>query len=563
MSEESEFAELAPWLVAVLTLVGVGLRVLLLGSSGMGLDETVSVWLANHSVGEVLHWTARIDQHPPLYYLLLHAWMGLNGASPYDVRLLSVLFGAATIPVIYLTGKRMAGATVGFAAAVLLALSPFNIRFAQDARMYTCLTFSAAVASYALVRLLTDSRTAQPIGGQFRAYVRAWRTPPPVVPSPAKAFSYKVDASDRAGWQGWVARHHWSPLQTVETDLAWVVFVLFSAATLLTHNTAVLFVLATNIFVLGLLLYRRSNRPQVWKDFRAPSLSDWVKAQIGILLLWSPWALPFVRQASAVFEDFWLPKPTWDTVGQALKSLLNAATPTPAGAHESIALWAVYALVLVLGVVRLRRNLAHFFFLAALVAIPVLGELLVSLRRPVFYDRTLIWLSIPLLLLLAVGIAQLRFRPLVLLALAALASVNLFSAADYYRFAQNENWNDAAGYVSLFAEKGDLVLFNEPRAQIPFDYYFSFYEDRYGVLVEKHGVPVDIVEDGIVGSRITESDIPGIALLLNGRRRAWLVSNHRSFADPAGLVPQTLAATMHLTRQRDFHGGQVQLYEAP
>jgi len=46
---------------------------------------------------------------PPLYYLLLHYWIALNGDTPYYVRLLSVLFGAGTIPVIYLIGKRMSG----------------------------------------------------------------------------------------------------------------------------------------------------------------------------------------------------------------------------------------------------------------------------------------------------------------------------------------------------------------------------------------------------------------------------------------------------------------------
>ena len=42
--------------------------------------------------------------------------------------------------------------------------------------MYTLLTFNAAVAIYALVRLLTDPRSVKPIGSQFREYLHAWRT---------------------------------------------------------------------------------------------------------------------------------------------------------------------------------------------------------------------------------------------------------------------------------------------------------------------------------------------------------------------------------------------------
>src|SRR5512138_17145 len=142
MNEEIDIDELAPWLVIILILIGGFLRVLLLDSKGMWLDETFSVWLANHSIADMLQWIVKIDQHPPLYYGLLHFWMGIVGNKPYELRLLSVLFGTATIPVIYLIGKRMAGAMVGLAAAVLLAFSLFNISNAQEMRMYTLLTFN-------------------------------------------------------------------------------------------------------------------------------------------------------------------------------------------------------------------------------------------------------------------------------------------------------------------------------------------------------------------------------------------------------------------------------------
>src|SRR5512134_37963 len=127
MNEEFEIDELAPWLVIVITFVGGWLRVYLLSSKGLWLDETFSIWMANHSVSDMLQWIVRIDQHPPLYYLLLHYWIALNGDTPYDVRLLSALFGAGTIPVIYLIGKRISGTVLGLTAAVLLAFSPFNI----------------------------------------------------------------------------------------------------------------------------------------------------------------------------------------------------------------------------------------------------------------------------------------------------------------------------------------------------------------------------------------------------------------------------------------------------
>src|SRR4030042_2967913 len=161
MYEESEIEERGPWLLIIITLIGGGLRVFLIANKGLWLDETLSIWVSNHSVVDMLQWIAKIDQHPPLYYLLLHYWIALNGDTPYDVRFLSVLFGAGTIPIVYLIGKRISGTVMGVAAAVFLALSLFNIYYAQETRMYTLLTFNAAVAIYALVRLLTDSRSVR------------------------------------------------------------------------------------------------------------------------------------------------------------------------------------------------------------------------------------------------------------------------------------------------------------------------------------------------------------------------------------------------------------------
>jgi hypothetical protein len=561
INEENEIEGLAPWLVIGLTLVGLWLRVYLLGSKGLWLDETFSIWLANHSLVDMLQWIARIDQHPPLYYLLLHYWIELNGDTPSSVRLLSALFGAATIPVIYLIGKRLSGVVVGLAAAVFLALSPFNIRFSQETRMYTCLAFFAAVAIYALVRLLTDSRSARPIGSQFREYLHAWRTSRQPAPDSEGDFSYQDEARYHTGWRDWIYRHRWLPIQAIETDLAWVAFIVFSAATLLSHNTAVLFLLASNIFVLGLMLFQRLMKPGSLPAMQAPSFGNWVKAQIGIFLLWSPWIYAFIGQAGRVYQEFWIPKPGWNTAIQALKSFLNAFMSGQASLAKLI--WILYALAFCLGLVYYSKKFTRFLFLAALFAIPFLGELIVSIRRPIFYDRTLIWTTIPLFLVLAAGIAQLRFRLLMIGVLGILGTNYLFSAGDYYRFMRNEDWSNPAGFVANFVQKDDLILFNASRVQIPFDYYFIPYENLYDLQVEKHGVPVELFDSGVLEPKMTESDIPGLVSLLSGRKRVWLVYGYNWNTDPTGLIPQTLASEMKLILKRDFYGGQVQVYEVP
>ncbi len=62
------------WLVSI-TLLGLALRVWAIGAKGLWLDEAFSIWMARQPLGDLLGWIVRIDQHPPLYYVLLHCWL--------------------------------------------------------------------------------------------------------------------------------------------------------------------------------------------------------------------------------------------------------------------------------------------------------------------------------------------------------------------------------------------------------------------------------------------------------------------------------------------------------
>jgi hypothetical protein len=355
MNEEIDFEEFAPWLVIIITLVGGFLRLLLLGKKGCG-------WMKRSAYG----WPAKVLQiccsglsgstnTHPFIILLLHYWIALNGDTPYYVRLLSVLFGAGTIPIIYLIGKRMSGAVMGLAAAVFLALSLFNIFFAQETRMYTLLTFNAAVAIYALVRLLTDSHALSgpsavnfgnicmpgvPLGrlNQTPKKSSAIRMRPAINPDGGHGFSAIVGC----------------PSSTIETDLAWIAFIVFSAATMLSHNTAVFFPLATNIFVLGLMLFQRIKKSKSPPGFQAPSIGNWVKAQIGIFCYGVHGSFPLSSKPASVYQRFWIPEPTWDSVIQVLKTFLIHPRRIPAS--QAMVIWILYVLVLGLGLVHFRKK---------------------------------------------------------------------------------------------------------------------------------------------------------------------------------------------------------------
>ena len=550
--------------LGAVTVLGFLLRAWELGAKGLWLDEAFSVWLGWQPLGELLAWVVKIDQHPPLYYALLHLWIKIAGDSPDNVRMLSAVLGTLTIPVMYLLGRRLMGTTVGLLAASILALSPFHVRFAQEARMYTTLMLNASLALLALSYLLADPRSADMrIGRQLGAFSRTWR----------------VD-------------HCRLPTSAVSTDLAWIGFMVFTTATLLSHNTAILFPIAANLFVLSFIIWRRaaggwrqgsgirgqgarkrdqgsdaapptgrpptSNLQPPASIFQPPTLSNWLIAQLGVFLLWSPWLVAFAIQAAGVDQEFWIPWPTLGAVLDTFKTFLSAMLPTRQIGSANV-IWAAYGFLAILGIVRLRKQPALVAFLAFLFLTPIVGELLVSLRRPIFDDRTLIWATLPLYLLLAAGIAQLRYRPYVLVAVAILVTVNFLSLRQYYTFFGKEEWDKAAAYVGERVEKEDMLLFNATWVQIPFDYYFR-YQNRP---VTQHGAPVDLFDRGVLEPKMAESDLPRLRELISDKKRVWLIYSHNWYTDPKNLIPTALSQDLKQLDQRRFDGLEVRLYGVP
>jgi hypothetical protein len=279
-------------------------------------------------------------------------------------------------------------------------------------------------------------------------------------------------------------------------------------------------------------------------------------AQVGVLVLWSPWLGAFVRQSVAVYGEFWISAPTWRTVVGVLRDFLVAFMPPRIG--WAWVIWTFYGVLLCLGAFRLRRQGARLALLLTLFLTPLAGELVVSLWRPIFYDRTLIWASIPLYLLLALGICQLRYRSFVLVALAVVATIGGLSVREYDLRFQKEQWDEAAAYVAARVEPGDLILFNATWVQIPFDFYFRAYDLPTGV--EERGVPVDLFDRGVLEPKMAAGDLPRLKTLIRGRERVWLVYSHQWYTDPQGLVTAGLEEAMALQTRRRFYGVEVRLY---
>ena len=139
-------------LAVVITALGAALRFYHLGARSFWFDEALSIAYARLPATQFLKlpWAPWVNVNMALYYALLRSWLHL-GSGETAVRALSAIFGAATVPFIYLIGRRIYGSATGALAALLLALNAFDIRYSQEARAYALEMLLVTAATFLLL----------------------------------------------------------------------------------------------------------------------------------------------------------------------------------------------------------------------------------------------------------------------------------------------------------------------------------------------------------------------------------------------------------------------------
>ncbi len=106
------------------------------------------------SATDTIHSLALEDpQHPPLYFLMARVWMQEFGSSLTASRSLPALLSLLSLPLMYALAQELfASNLTSLLATAILALSPFDILFAQTARQYSLLTAIVIGSSLLLLR---------------------------------------------------------------------------------------------------------------------------------------------------------------------------------------------------------------------------------------------------------------------------------------------------------------------------------------------------------------------------------------------------------------------------
>ncbi len=149
------------WLLLPIILLSLALYLYALEAKSLWYDElatlTCSGWGGTWADVIRRSLTIPATPKPPLYFFVTSLFV-LLGDRVWLLRLPAAVFGALTVPLLYVLVRRLVDRQTGLLAALLLALAPFYVRYGQEARMYTMLTFLSLLCLYLFCRAIDSTR---------------------------------------------------------------------------------------------------------------------------------------------------------------------------------------------------------------------------------------------------------------------------------------------------------------------------------------------------------------------------------------------------------------------
>lgn len=155
-----------PWILPVaIGLLGCSLRLYGLGAQSLWYDEAASLFLGAHATSVADLFDPTYTSEPPLNTIMTSGWVAIvdglftlpvtDPRHDFLLRLLPLLFSVAALPLVYLLTLRLFhDRRSACLACFLLAISPFQVYYAQELRVYSIVVVLALLAIWALVEAL-------------------------------------------------------------------------------------------------------------------------------------------------------------------------------------------------------------------------------------------------------------------------------------------------------------------------------------------------------------------------------------------------------------------------
>jgi hypothetical protein len=403
----------------VLGLFALVLRLHGLSDKPFWYDEILSLNRARLPLADLIIDALR-HKHYPTYFLLLRSFAPTH-FDPWMLRLPSALCGAGCVFLVTRMATDIRGALAGVVAGLLMALSPLEVQYGQEARAYALISCLVLIALWGLVGIARE---------------------------PGRA-ALGIARRDGLWWP-------------------WAAYVLGTIGALLVENNTVPWLVASNLAFVAIVRRAETARREL--------IRNWACAQVFILAVWLPALLIMVLQnRGAVLTGLeWVPQPTWGNFRSIVAALylfrisdmmsfgvLPAPLPQFGVVVAVLALWGAWQL-------RSSPPLLAAIGLA-FVTMPI-ALLAISMVQPVFVPRYLLWSTGPFFAMAGIGAAALpkRLSPAVAAAIAVGGAVSLWP---YYGAETKPRWDQAASYLLRNERPDDAVVAEYPSVEFVLDTY--------------------------------------------------------------------------------------------
>ncbi len=406
-------------LLLLIIIVGLFLRIYNLEKESFWVDEGYSVVTSGLDLIKIVE-AARKDVHPPLYYLILHFWMGWFGDSEFSVRFLSALLGTLSIFVTYKVGSLIFDNKTGLLGSLILGFSVFHIWYSQETRNYNLMVLLTLFSYYFFIRLLVK-KNIKILSGY-------------VIFSSLLMYTHVYGLFILISQNVYFAIHNLSQQNCKTSAKTWC---------LLQFVLLVLYI----PWIIPLIEQISSIQTGFW--IPKPT----IKSVGGAFLKYSgSYSLMLFFVA---FSALALVSP------EKIEGRINLRNPIESAAGY---LWKV----------RLSHVDKSFMLLIWLFVPIVLPFMISQFTTPIYLKTYTIGASPAFYLLASKGIRNITDKLAASAVIVALVVLSLISIKEYYIEINKEQWREVASHIDNKAATGDLILMNDGfHTRYVFDYYFK------------------------------------------------------------------------------------------
>ena len=351
----------------IILIIATVLRLYNLTAISLWHDEAFSALLVKYNLSEMMYRIA-LDVHPPFYYLVLRCWDLFFGNSLFSIRMFSVLFGILIVLGVYLLVKEIfKNNRLALFACLIVAVNPFQIQYASEARMYTLGTFLIIFSSYFLLKAIKQTKSSNEFLPLFKGGSRG--------------------------------------IFLINNKVYWLLYILFASAAIYTHYYIFFSIFAQAIFVLYIIL--RKSKFSISAFLKNKIFHYSILAYSLIALLYLPWLKTFLKQTGQVQENYWIPAMNfWSIPNTFWKMTFELPINFLKTEYILTALMLIISAVII-SVLKKKKQPAKWLIFFSLI-IPFITASVFSLKTSVYLDRYFIFVSAFYLIFIALGIFLIR-----------------------------------------------------------------------------------------------------------------------------------------------------------